>query len=342
MASTEIRRDRQTSQNPTCLRRPHGVQAVGLGRTSDFVLGRLGGRACFSARECFFFELTNAVLHRRRLSSNRHPIPSNRHPIPSNRHPIPSNRRRLAPNTEGLCTALTESHTRLTALWMGLHLMALGTGSDPQANQSALRRPDGLHNRPSSPPLLFSGDCLSGGPRETGAGPARTPPSASAPAMTAPDVPPASPPQNGQRDRAHGTDKGQRSEARRRRPLQTAIHCRRRAMPPSPPPPRLRVRPATAATRPGRPLGSEVQPVRGSRTTAIPSEPPPPRPAAPLPAQQVAQDDDKGERVPRRCPAQVTPSCSQGGVPGGALGPGGTRVAQHEGGPRLNGPRAEP
>ena len=72
----------------------------------------------------------------------------------------------------------------------------------------------------------------------------------------------------------------------------------------NPLPPRSRVRPAAAATRPGRPLGSEVQPVRGRRTTATPSVPPPP--ASPMLAQQVMEDDVKGERMPRRCPAQVT------------------------------------
>ena len=78
--------------------------------------------------------------------------------------------------------------------------------------------------------------------------------------------------------------------------------CRDPLTPPLSP---TRVRPAAAATRPGRPLGSEVQPVRGLRTTATPSAPPPP-PAAPMLAQQVMEDDVKGERVPRRCPAQVT------------------------------------
>ena len=85
-----------------------------------------------------------------------------------------------------------------------------------------------------------------------------------------------------------------------------------------------------------------MQPVRGRRTTASPSVPPIPRPAAPMLARQVAMDDDEGEREPRRCPAQVTSSHSQGGVPGEALGPSGTRAALHEGGPRLNGPRAVP
>ena len=70
--------------------------------------------------------------------------------------------------------------------------------------------------------------------------------------------------------------------------------------------------------------------------------PPHPPPSAPMLARQVAMDDDEGEREPRRCPAQVTSSHSQGGVPGEALGPGGTRAALHEGGPRLNGPRAVP
>ena len=43
----------------------------------------------------------------------------------------------------------------------------------------------------------------------------------------------------------------------------------------------------------------------------------PPPPAAPMLAQQVEQDDDEGERVPRRCPAQVTSPNPRVAIPEG-------------------------
>ena len=66
--------------------------------------------------------------------------------------------------------------------------------------------------------------------------------------------------------------------------------------------PYRRVRPVAAATRPGRPLGSEVQPVRGRRTTAIPSVPPTPRPAAPCPLDRWRRTTTKGSGCPDGAP----------------------------------------
>ena len=61
---------------------------------------------------------------------------------------------------------------------------------------------------------------------------------------------------------------------------------------PAPPQPPLgRVRPVTAATRPRRPLGLEVQPVRGRRTTATPSVPPTPPPRRTPPPSHARQSD---------------------------------------------------
>ena len=81
----------------------------------------------------------------------------------------------------------------------------------------------------------------------------------------------------------------------------------------APPPPRVgygsthpwpprRVRPVAAATRPGRRLGSEVQPVRGRHTTAIPSVPPTPRPAAPCPLDRWRRTTTKGSGCPDGAP----------------------------------------
>ena len=113
--------------------------------------------------------------------------------------------------------------------------------------------------------------------------------------------------------------------------------------PPPPPPPHCatRVRPATAATRPGHPLGSEVQPVRGRRTTAIPSVPPPPprrTPARSTGGEGRRQRGAGAPTVPRTGDPLLLPGWRTRRGLRAWWHPGGTA----RGGARLNGPRAAP